>query len=121
MAYVVPTFNLAFAIWRGPWAVPPVGPPALVGMCNLTPGRRGNFTPVVPGVYAPGVALMFVLFPALTDVRDKLSATGADLVECPAGSGRYYGVIGVDDVAKGFANEYRWAAVHSVGKPTPIP
>lgn len=74
-----------------------------------------------------------LLCPAGTDVRDS-SCTGlADVVEVPSGSGRWYAVAYVDDVAKGFANEYRVAMVVKVGPddfptannfpywPTPIP
>jgi hypothetical protein len=58
-------------------------------------------------------ALPAVLFPTLTDVRDQFCApiNNPDDVEVPAGSGRIYAVVNVDDVAKGFTNEYRIAYV----------
>lgn len=47
-----------------------------------------------------------------SDFRDPLYNSGeygfwTDIVEVPSGSGRFYHVIGVVDVAKGFTNEYR--------------
>jgi hypothetical protein len=62
------------------------------------------------------------MLPPGTDIRDPWSGTGADLVECPLGTGRFYRVAIVDDVAKGHANEYRVAMIYKVGTwPTPIP
>lgn len=65
---------------------------------------------------------MGIALPALTDVA---SARGLpfpfnDLIECPQGSGRFYEVLFVDDVGKGFANEHRIALVSKV-LPWPIP
>jgi hypothetical protein len=51
---------------------------------------------------------MFLLLPPGTDIRSGVLGT-ADDVEVPAGSGRFYEVEFVDDVGKGFANEYRVA------------
>jgi hypothetical protein len=54
---------------------------------------------------------IYVLFPQGSDVRDISCGSGSDLLEVPAGSGRWYLVVYVDDVAKGFTNEYRSASV----------
>lgn len=55
---------------------------------------------------------MYLLLPALTDIRDAACASGyTDIVEVPDGSGRWYSVEYVDDVAKGFTNEYRVAVL----------
>jgi hypothetical protein len=59
--------------------------------------------------------------PAGTDLRGNLSTTQRDLVEVPAGSGRYYEVWVVDDVAKGFFNEYRQGLILAIAQPTPLP
>jgi hypothetical protein len=72
--------------------------------------------------------------PAGTDIRDEYCAGNIyDLVEVPSGSGRWYTTSLVDDVAKGFPNEYRLAAIRKVSGsvfpgnfpgmtwPTPIP
>lgn len=67
---------------------------------------------------------MALLVPRGSDIRPGLGFWGTpDTVECPAGSGRYYDVLCVDDVARGFANEYRLASLKQrplVGAP-PIP
>lgn len=46
-----------------------------------------------------------------TDIRDNACSGASDLVELPAGSGRWYFVVYVDDVAKGDPNEYRQAYI----------
>jgi hypothetical protein len=101
--------------------------------CNLALGRRiqqaGNdYTNQLYGGAAPSL-----LLPPGTDIRDDSCVSGRDVVEVPAASGRWYFVSLVDDVGKGFPNEYRIA---SIGKacqridpvlfpglfwPTPIP
>lgn len=53
--------------------------------------------------------LMELLLPAGTDVRAPWNAGKPDLVECPAGSGRFYAVAWVDDIGKNFPNEHRIA------------
>lgn len=58
------------------------------------------------------VAVVEVLFPKATDLRDWFSydgvaLTGADLIEVPLGSAIYYTIVAVYDTAKGFGNEYR--------------
>lgn len=67
-------------------------------------------------------APLILRVPAFTDIRSKWQAgTGQpDQVECPEGSGVFYLVSDVMDVAKGFPNEYR-AALISVWRPTPVP
>jgi hypothetical protein len=61
--------------------------------------------------------------PALTDIEDSLSGpSGNDKTEIPAGSGRFYEIIEVDDVAKGFNNEHRYGLLRKFGSwPAPIP
>jgi hypothetical protein len=116
MSYVIPNFNLNVNIWTGPPIFPPVGAPRVATTCNLTPGRR------VMQDSTGFNALMEILLPALTDIRGGNSATGSDVVEVPAASGRYYKVLSVDDIGKGFGNEHRiaWIA-QSAGFITPIP
>jgi hypothetical protein len=70
--------------------------------------------------------MMDLLVPAGTDVRDKFNSSGADAIECPTGSGRFYLAVYVDDMGKGFANEHRGVVLQKVGNalgfwPTPIP
>lgn len=104
MPFQIPAFNLAVNIWRTP-AMPPVGPPALVTVGNLTPGRRVTADWNVFGM------TMQLLLPALTDIRAAPNSIPSDVVEVPAGTGRFYLVIAVDDMGKGFPNEYRMALI----------
>lgn len=117
MPYIVPQMPLTVFIWRGPPAYPPVGLPVVVTVCNLTPGRRVMLPSQVPA------SVMEALLPALTDVRAADPLTGNDVVEIPATSGRYYKVVGVDDIGKGFPNEHRiaWIEAHPIAWPYPIP
>ena len=120
MAYTLPTFNLVVNLWHS-GHVPPAAPD-LVTVGNLTPGRRE----ITPYVLEPGGAAleanMYLLLPAGTDIRDAKGGTGNDLAEVPAGSGRFYTVKFVDDVAFGFANEHRVAQLAgNTGWPVPFP
>ena len=67
---------------------------------------------------------MFLLLPALTDVRytgvGGTSDSFYDIVEVPAGSARWYWVLSVDDAGKGFANEHRVAELQAI-EPLPVP
>jgi hypothetical protein len=110
MAFVVPEFPLAVDIYTGPFSTRVL---RVSTVCNLALGRRGTIgalQDVSPG--APFTGPMYVLFPRGTDVRDLAGTnTDEDLLDIPAGSGRWYFVQLVDDVGKGFANEHRYAAV----------
>jgi len=131
MAFTVPTFNLLCDIYTGPWLTKALRSSNVP--CNLAMGRRvqqaGNdYIALQYGPAAPNL-----LLPAFTDIRDGSCAGEQDIVECPSGSGRWYFVSAVDDVAKGFSNEYRLAAIGKVSDfadhsrfpgvfwPTPIP
>lgn len=124
MAFTVPSFNLAVDVWNGPVGT---GTYRFSTMGNLQHARRMNIgQPILTG---PDLAqgAMYLLLTKYEDVRDNFSVEGSDLVEVPALSGRWYQVIVVDDVAKGFANEFRCAIImKSLGPsgeswPTPIP
>jgi hypothetical protein len=120
MAFTVPTFNLTCNIYSNTTTWPAV--PRLTAVCNLAVGSkiRQNFS-------ALHAWTVFLLLPKLTDIRGPVNASpGADVVECPAGSGRTYSVLSVEDVGKGFPNEYRCAMMlaNPIGAhfwPTPIP
>ncbi len=107
MAYSLPDFNLSCDIYTGPWLTKVF---RLTSDCNLAIGRRGMFIPFdwanSGPLYTP---LPQLLVPALTDVRDSSCTGESDVIECPAGSGRWYRVVGVDDLGKGFPNEHRFA------------
>lgn len=80
--------------------------------CQLTYGRRTNAMST-GGTATPGVPLqtMNLLLPALSDVRGPQDTISFDMAEVPAGSGRWYAVFFVDDIAKGFSNEHRSAGI----------
>lgn len=123
VAFRTPAFNLTCNIYDGSGVnYPPLywvgGTPRISGQaCALSHGRLssrvssqgGNFLQVP-------VTIMQLLLPKGTDVRGVESniAYGLDQVECPVGSGRFYCVTSVDDVGKGYANEYRLAFMMAI-------
>jgi hypothetical protein len=126
MAFTLPTFNLTAAIRTN---AATTGAPRLLTPCNLAYSRRianqlvSAVVSIPPGGFNPAI---YLLLPAGTDVRDGLNSSGADGVEVPAGSGRFYVVTAVDDAGKGFPNEHRVAVLSKTGNvlgfwPTPIP
>lgn len=121
MGFTVPHFNIQCNVWHPP-NVPPAAPDDTFD-CNLAFGRRVSSYQGVISV--PNEPIMSLLLPVRTDLRGPQSAGGADTVEVPAGSGRYYSVVGVDDSGKGFDNEHRvgllaWTTAFGAW-PTPIP
>jgi hypothetical protein len=109
MSFSPPTFNLTCNIWRvlgvgGAYAAPDV-----TVNCNLSQGKRVLVAGWGPVGHPAPYHFNELLLPALTDIRSLWNGTNQDLVEVPAGSKRFYTVTQVDDVAKGFPNEYRLA------------
>lgn len=114
MAFQIPTFNLSVNIFSGPFNSHVL---RLTVMGNLSLGRRVQQQAtdfVFPQPMAPGLQ-MDLLLPAGTDIRDSFQGFPNDLFEVPAGSGRWYGLLGFDDVGKGFPNEYRLAVIAKIG------
>lgn len=131
MAFSVPTFNLLCDVYTGPWTgkvlrladVP----------CNLALGRRVQqiYAAEFNAPYGPSAPNLLVA--SLTDIRDQHCGGDSDLVEVPKGTGRWYVVSIVDDVGKGFPNEYRLCGLQKISQatspgnfpglhwPTPIP
>jgi hypothetical protein len=131
-SFAMPNFNLLAGIWHDPKPNPHLyGPPDATSPVNLANGRVShvlNSQELTLGS-STLLASSSALFPAGTDVRD-ISVTGnPDAVEIPLGSGRFYWAAFVDDIAKGFVNEHRWAILPKIviGKywtyrwPHPIP
>jgi hypothetical protein len=117
MAYKLPTFNLHGLAWRNGNAT--TNPADVAFHCNLRACTRPNLT---FDPFTGGAVPMEILTPALTDLRDSFCPAGLDTVEIVVGSGRFYFVYYVDDVAKGFPNEYRVAVLFKKGPwPQPIP
>jgi hypothetical protein len=126
--------NLLVDVYDGPW----VGRVfRFQTVCNLSTGRASRSSAFAdtgfPGELGTDRNL---LLPAGTDIRDfncALAGYPYDIVEVPSGSGRWYAVGIVDDVAKGFPNEYRMAYITKISDavdsprnaglfwPTPIP
>lgn len=118
MAFRLPNFNLRCNIrpttshvW--PPGTVPTGANRLTNqLCALVAGERSSAAAVqisATSTYPTSIG-MFLLLPALTDIRGIQDSTfNVDAVECPAGTGRWYQVAWVDDVAKGYANEHRMA------------
>jgi len=113
MAYTIPDFPLSCEIFTA------TSPPDLttlvtrgVEVCQLRLfGPHPRNTSAGFGSSGLLVGEAAVLFPAATDVRDQSQGPAGDILEIPVASGRYYYVSYVDDVAKGFPNEYRQAFV----------
>lgn len=128
--YRVPNFNLFCNI--GPSAfgdntwppAPYFGAPRLAHKpCALVYGKRVNMASS-GGTDDQGfpATTMTILFPKLTDVRSVQSTDQIpDTIECPEGSGRWYGVCGVDDIGKGYANEHRVAWVQPLAGEWTVP
>ena len=125
MAYHIPTFNLQCHVWHGlPSGTVPSTPPDIGFLaCQLRWLGRGpaEIVSVPVDVQANWQTGLTLLVPALTDLRDLMSGTFEDVVEAPAGSGRIYQIKYVDDVAKGFPNEYRIAYLAKTVWPVPAP
>lgn len=103
MSFSVPTFNISVNVWRSGNAPPAL--PDFVFPCNLAFGRRtSSFQGVIS---SPNEPIMTCLLPVGTDVRGPMTQFPDTCYEVPAGSGRYYTCVGLDDIGKGFANEHR--------------
>jgi len=118
LPYVLPNFNLSANIWRA--GNPLTNPPDVVTDCNLALGRRGARSPGNIATHESDFGTMWLLLPKGTDIRDGKSLGGADVVEVPAGTGRIYNVIWVDDAGLGFSNEHRFAVILAKS-PWPVP
>jgi len=132
MGFTLPTFNLMCNVHG---VVAGVNSFRLSIECNLAMGRRINWLLGVGAVQNGGgnAFTPTLLVPAGTDVRDSSCGGEMDIIEVPAGSGRWYMAIGVDDIGKGFANEHRCVALEktwgfagngsglTLPWPTPIP
>jgi hypothetical protein len=108
MPFKLPTFNLTINIWRDYVAPNDYTIPDVVTVTNMSPGKRQVANRIVG--FNPLITQheMYFLVPKLTDVRAGWNGSNADVVECPAGSKRFYAIIVVDDIGKGFANEHRF-------------
>lgn len=121
MAFRTPVFNLTCNLWRNAPALPPAGPPDLVLSCQLAWDGTGRFLLLPRAAATVPIHFMQLRLPFRTDVRGLSQTPTPDTVEVPAGTGRYYQVHRVDDVARGFANEYRCALISEISFPLTLP
>lgn len=116
-AFALPVFNLACNVWHNPTSrMDHLPVPSASVFCNLANGRVSHLPGWVarqPGT-PPSSYQSSALFPIGTDIRDTSVHPNPDIVEIPAGTGRYYWVVYCDDIAKGFTNEHRWAVIQKV-------
>jgi hypothetical protein len=123
MAFVLPTFNILVDIY-GAGLPPPAGPPRATAVpAQLRAPAANNI--VIVSVASANSAMVLLIAP-LTDIRDGFNApiNSSDWIEAPAGTGRFYRVVFVDDIGKGFPNEHRFAILQkvlAVPWPTRIP
>lgn len=123
MAYIVPPMPLIAAVWSA-GSLPPFEPPRLTTVCNLAFGRRVGSALAQPTFTASELgSCSQLLVPAFTDIRPPWTLAGADFVEVPQGTGRYYRVVYVEDLGKGFPNEHRLALIQPgvYAWPVPVP
>jgi hypothetical protein len=132
MAFTLPTFNVSVNVWDGALD-PTVDPPDLTLLANVSLGRRIMLFADANCWFNPenGVALnMFIrimMVPAGTNIKGRwwnftAGNSQSDWVEVPAGTGAFYKVLDVADMAKGFANEHRVVAFLPYwDKPLPVP
>lgn len=113
MAFTVPNFNLKCDVYGGPWLTRSLRIGNLA--CNLALGRRVQVAGTLADTGDPAPACPMLLVPALSDIRDfSQNIPATDYVEVPSSSGRWYQVLQVDDVGKGFSNEYRIVAIAKI-------
>jgi hypothetical protein len=114
-----PALPLTCNIWRA--AAGPPNPPLLTVNCQLLWSASHLAIAVVPGTVNTAF-LRFLYLPSGTDLRPTQMPNPGDVVEVPAGSGRFYTCVALDDVAKGFPNEFRLGVLQPQGNwPFPIP
>lgn len=119
MPFQSPNLNLRCNIYtpdRAGVATVPVNPPRGVNIpCALVYGRRVNVASS-GGTALPGVpiAAMSLLVAAHTDIRGPQDVSSFDIVEVPAGSGRWYWCAAVDDISKGYPTEHRYALLFAI-------
>lgn len=119
MAFHQPNFNLLANVTTcdvpGVPAIP-IGAIRLPNQpCALVYGKR-SANSSSGGTTLPGIPVetINVLFPKGTDVRGPQDTVSFDMIECPAGTGRWYMCVFLDDIGKGYLNEHRTASVFAL-------
>lgn len=109
MAFSLPTFNLPVRGWHFGNVV--TNPDNWNAVCNLSIGSRILLAAQSITFDGAPANLAVLLLPPLTDIRGLDNYNPGDVIECPAGSGRFYVVSWVEDFGKGFPNEHRFALI----------
>lgn len=117
MSFTLPTFNLMCNIYTPPFTG---GPPRVAVACNLAWSRRISM-PSGQALVGVEPMVMTLLLPAGTDIRVGAQGVAFDIVEVPAGTGRWYNVLQVDDIGKGFLNEHRAALLGKLANTEGVP
>jgi len=121
VAYVIPEMPLEYNLWRSGNAPPAA--PDVTRFCNLAMGRRVSSYQGV--ISFPTEPIMSLLVLAGEDIRGPQCGAPDVVIEVPANTGRFYQILGVDDIGKGFLNEHRVALLSwttAFGPwPSPIP
>jgi hypothetical protein len=102
--FFLPNFDLVCNIWRNATLI--TAPPDLSPACQLRVFKSGFF-----GIAGVNAGAMLLCLLAGTDIRPQGCATFHDQLEVPALTGRFYNCIAVDDVGRGFPNQYRIALI----------
>lgn len=115
MAFSVPQFPLTAEVFDGPFLT---RVSRLTTPANLQIGRKALTFPVEELAWdRQWTGPVYLLVPAGTDLRDlSQGIPHTDIIEVPQGSGRWYTSTFVDDVAKGFPNEYRFAVLYKISE-----
>jgi hypothetical protein len=116
--YIPPTFNIDVGVWKkGVDNTPSIHVLDCKG--QLRAPSTGHLHDVA---YNIGKCCS-LLVPKKTAIMDRQGPGSAThFVEAPKGTGRWYEVIMVDDIGKGFPNEHRYAVLVKYGVwPDPIP
>lgn len=102
MAFRTPTLPLTALVWRAPAGNPnDYTAPDLTLAANLAVGRRTG-----PDTFDV-IGTQQIMVSKRADVRATWNGVNGDVIECPAGTKRFYLVEDVIDVGRGFLNEYR--------------
>lgn len=117
MAFKLPTFNITVNVYTGPWLSKVLRVADLPA--NFAIGKRvqqiGNDYVAFFGSQLEFGITAILLVPKGSDVRSQSNGGGVqDIVEIPSGSSCWYQITAWEDMAGGFSNEYRVAAVGKI-------
>lgn len=121
MAFVLPTFPSVCDIYTWPYNY--AAPPRLANVpCQLR-APNAALPQYTNGLFAVTNAIMLLL-PPKTDIRDTYATpiNAADSVVLPVGTTCRYLVLYVNDIARDFPNEHRYAIITKTSSgPWPVP